>query len=91
MLNRCNYKKSRSCSQGLLILCHSFQYMWITLHYNADTNVLEWVQYPEDTAETRTEYSYDALYRLATAETMVDSGYSLAVEYGYTDDLLTSC
>ena len=65
--------------------------MWITLHYNADTNVLEWVQYPEDTAETRTQYDYDDLYRLETAITAVDSGYSLAVEYGYTDDLLTSC
>ena len=32
-----------------------------TYGYNANTNVLEWVQYPEDTAATRTEYTYDTL------------------------------
>ena len=35
--------------------------------YNVNTNVLEWVQYPEDTADTRTNYTYDDLYRTASA------------------------
>ena len=60
-----------------------------TYHYNADTNVLEWVQYPKDTEATRTEYTYDSMYRLASATAEVDSGYSLDASYTYTDDLLT--
>ena len=58
--------------------------------YNGDANVLEWVQYPEDTEATRTEYSYDTMYRLATVAADVDSGYSLDATYTYTEDLLTS-
>ena len=58
--------------------------------YNRDTNVLEWVQYPEDTEATRTEYSYDTMYRLASVAADVDSGYSLDATYTYTEDLLTS-
>ena len=58
--------------------------------YNGDTNVLEWVQYPEDTEATRTEYSYDTMYRLASVAADVDSGYSLDATYTYTEDLLTS-
>lgn len=58
--------------------------------YNRDTNVLEWVQYPEDTETTRTEYGYDAMYRLAYVAADVDSGYSLDATYTYTEDLLTS-
>lgn len=57
--------------------------------YNIDTNVLEWVQYPNDTEITRTEYTYDTMYRMLTASTDVDSGYSLSASYTYTDDLLT--
>jgi len=57
--------------------------------YNVDTNVLEWVQYPEDTEATRTVYTYDDMYRLASAVTNVDSDYSLYASYGYTNDLLT--
>lgn len=58
--------------------------------YNRDTNVLEWVQYPEDTETTRTEYGYDAMYRLASIAADVDSGYSLNANYTYVDDLLVS-
>ena len=58
--------------------------------YNVDTNVLEWVQYPEDTEATRTEYSYDTMYRLASATADVDTGYSLDAAYTYAFDLLTS-
>ena len=61
-----------------------------TYSYNAITNVLEWVQYPEDTADTRTEYTYDAMYRLATAACTTDTGLNLSASYTYTDDLLTA-
>jgi len=60
-----------------------------TYSYNADTNVLEWVQYPEDTAATRTEYTYDAMYRMTHAEVTTSSGCDLSASYAYTDDLLT--
>ena len=58
--------------------------------YNANTNVLEWVQYPEDTEASRTEYSYDSMYRLASASVDVSTGSTLSAAYGYTNDLLTS-
>jgi RHS repeat-associated protein len=61
-----------------------------TYSYNENTNVLEWVQYPEDTTATRTEYTYDNMYRLAKAETDVSTGTTLTASYGYTNDLLTS-
>ena len=61
-----------------------------TYSYNENTNVLEWVQYPEDTTATRTEYTYDTMYRLAKAEADVSTGSTLSAEYGYTNDMLTS-
>ena len=60
-----------------------------TYNYNANTNVLEWVQYPEDTTETRTEYTYDTMYRMAEAAVSTDSGLDLSAKYTYTNDLLT--
>ena len=57
--------------------------------YNADTNVLEWVQYPEDTNSTQTEYTYDTMYRVTRAEVTTNTGYKLTADYTYTDDLLT--
>lgn len=59
-----------------------------TYGYNAQTGVLEWVQYPEDTADTRTEYTYDNLFRMATASATTDTG--LELNASYTDDLLTN-
>lgn len=61
-----------------------------TYGYNPDTNVLDWVQYPGDTPETRTEYTYDAMYRTATAALKTDTGLNLSAQYTYDDDLLTS-
>lgn len=61
-----------------------------TYSYHENTNVLEWVQYPEDTTATRTEYTYDNMYRLAKAEADVSTGSTLTASYGYTNDLLTS-
>ena len=61
-----------------------------TYGYNEDTNVLEWVKYPEDTDATRTEYTYDEMCRLTKAEVDVSTGSTLSASYGYTDDLLTS-
>ena len=61
-----------------------------TYGYDPDTNVLDWVQYPEDTPETRTEYTYDAMYRTATAALETDTGLRLSAEYTYNNDLLMS-
>ena len=57
--------------------------------YNEQTGVLNWVQYPEDTADTRTEYTYDNLFRMATASATTDTGLELNASYTYTEDLLT--
>ena len=47
------------------------------------------MQYPEDTEATRTEYTYDNMYRMASAAAATDSGLSMSASYTYTDDLLT--
>ena len=60
-----------------------------TYNYDPDTGVLNWVQYPEDTDATRTEYTYDSMYRTASAACTTDTGLNLSAEYTYTDDLLT--
>ena len=60
-----------------------------TYQYHPDTNVLEWVQYPEDTPATRTNYTYDNLYRMASATVSTDAGNHLGVAYTYTGELLT--
>ena len=61
-----------------------------TYSYHENTNVLQWVQYPEDSTTTRTEYTYDTMYRLAKEKSDVNTGSTLSAEYGYTNDLLTS-
>ena len=58
--------------------------------YNVNTGMLEWVQYPEDTAATRTEFEYDDMYRQATAACTTDTGLALSASYEYTDDYLTT-
>lgn len=60
-----------------------------TYSYNADTNVLEWVKYPCDTDDTKTIYTYDDMYRLASAATSTGS-QTLSATYTYTDDCLTA-
>ena len=61
----------------------------VTLYaYNENTNVLEWVQYPEDTESTRTEYTYDAACRLIGVSVDTDSGSSLYAEYNHEYDRL---
>ena len=60
-----------------------------TYSYNANTNVLEWVQYPNDTTATRTNYSYDSMYRAASAAVTTNTGNALSASYTYEDDLLT--
>ena len=67
-----------------------------TYSYNADTNVLEWVKYPNG-ANTKTFYTYDEMYRLASAYTealyLTSDGTvisePLSAEYDYGNDLLT--
>ena len=61
-----------------------------TYCYNENTNVLEWVQYPNDTETSRTTYTYDEMYRMATAALVTDTNLNLSAEYTYEDDLLTS-
>ena len=71
--------------------------------YNKDTNVLDWVQYPNDTdgsedpddpKDTRTNYTYDSMYRMASAACTTDKGNNLSAEYTYGNntqaDLLTA-
>ena len=60
-----------------------------TYDYDANTNVLKSVQYPKDTSTTKTTYSYDSMYRLASAAATSDYGSALMASYTYTDDLLT--
>ena len=49
---------------------------------------MEWVKYPNDTDASRTEYTYDNMYRLASAQADVGS-QTLSAAYTYADDLLT--
>ena len=58
--------------------------------YNENTNVLEWVQYPEDSETSRTNYTYDAMYRASQVTSVLSSDTALTVSYGYTGDYLTS-
>ena len=57
--------------------------------YDANTNVLKSVKYPEDSDATKTNYTYDDMYRMATAAATTDTGLSLSASYTYTDDMLT--
>ena len=60
-----------------------------TYCYNENTNVLEWVQYPNDTTDSRTHYDYDDMFRVVTAAAEVNTGDSLWAGYIYENDLLT--
>ena len=61
-----------------------------TYNYAKNANTLQWVQYPEDTEETRTNYTYDDMHRLMTSVTAsTDTGETLTANYTYADDLLT--
>ena len=66
------------------VSCHT------TYGYNAQTNVLEWVEAPNDDETTRTEYTYDNMYCMATAAVATDTGLVMSAEYTYTDDQLTA-
>lgn len=57
--------------------------------YNPDTNLLEWVQYPNDTEATRTNYTYDEdTFRVEGVSAAIDADTTLSVGYTYEDDLL---
>jgi len=60
-----------------------------TYDYDQNTNVLKSVKYPEDTDATKTTYTYDSMYRVASAAAGTDTGLSLSASYSYSDDLLT--
>ena len=59
-----------------------------TYYYNPDTNVLEWVRYPEDTASTQTNYEYDNMHRLQEITVVTDRGKTMSATYTYDNDLL---
>ncbi len=59
-----------------------------TYSYNENTNVLEWVQSPEGTAGSRTTYTYDSMYRVASTSAAV-AGQTFSASYTYENDLLT--
>ncbi len=56
-----------------------------TYGYDADTGVLNWLQQPGEDDNTRTNYSYDNLYRTTGV-----SQDGASASYAYTNDLLTS-
>jgi len=64
-----------------------------TYSYHPDTNVLEWVQYPEDTdgtnstTDTRTKYTYDSMYRMVEAEVLMNI---IADHLGFCRDCYTT-
>ena len=76
-----------------------------TYSYHADTNLLEWVQYPGDTLDnastetregTATYYEYDEMYRTTSVSAFAAENPSnttdeplLTASYTYEDDLLT--
>ena len=51
---------------------------------------MEWVQYPEDTEATRTEFEYDEMYRKAKEECTTSTGSQLSAQYTFEDDYLTT-
>ena len=51
--------------------------------------MLEWVQYPNDTEATRTEYTYEEdTYRVEGVSADIDADTTLSVGYTYEKDLL---
>lgn len=56
--------------------------------YDADKGLLNWVQYPEDDADSRTNYTYDEMFRMATAAATTDTGLALNAAYTYEDGML---
>ena len=51
--------------------------------YDDDTGVLEWVKYPGDTDATRTNYSYDGMYRLIGTSAAPDQNTQMSATYTY--------
>ena len=58
--------------------------------YNAETSVLEWIQYPNDTVNTRTHYWYDNMYRLDTAYSLTSEGAYFEVSYTFGSNSVPS-
>ena len=58
--------------------------------YDPETGVLLWVQYPGDTAATRTEYTYDNMYRLIETSTTPAQNTEMSARYTYHKDLLAT-
>ena len=56
--------------------------------YNANTNLLEWVQYPNDSENTRTEYEYDSMFRTASVACVTDTELHMSADYTYREDQL---
>ena len=54
-----------------------------TYQYNANSNLLEWVKYPNDTTSTKTTYTYDTMYRLASSACTTNLSQNLSIAYAY--------
>ena len=61
-----------------------------TYGYNAQTGVLNWVKRPGETDSTRTNYSYDSLWRNTSISKQNSNNQTTSNSYVYTDDLLSS-
>ena len=58
--------------------------------YDLETGLLLWVQNPGDTVDTRTEYTYDDMYRVIGTSTSPNQNAEMSVSYTYYQDLLTT-
>ena len=75
-----NYVKSETDTDGNTTL----------YGYNEDTGLLMWIQYPEDTGNTRTTYTYDSKYNLVSTTKHLEDGREVTVSTEYTSGLQTS-
>ena len=61
--------------------------------YNGTTGLLEWVQAPGDTEDTRTVYTYDSMYRISSISAGLRNSLTgetgqMSVVYGYENSVL---
>ena len=75
-----NYKKTTTDALGKVT----------TYEYDTNKGVLNWVKYPEDTEATKTQYTYDSMFRMSETVCSPSTGADMSAKYTYTDDYLTA-
>ena len=75
-----NYKKTTTDALGKVT----------TYEYDTNKGVLNWVKYPEDTEATKTQYTYDSMFRMSETVCSPSTGADMSAKYIYTDDYLTA-